>query len=234
MVTGITEPIVPIQRFWSIGNERSAIHGDYNRVIEAEVQRLISAGNRGDYIELKIPLLGEEQDVLFLLETVFPPAHLVIAVAGHIGKALSHIGKLLGFEVSVIDDRPEYANPENMPDADHIIVKEIGNAMEELKKTPDTFIVILTRGHQDDAKALKACIGSDITDIGMIGSKNKVALMRKDFIQHGWASSDDWDNIHAPISLDIDSNSVQEIAISIAAQMVLVKNCKVPASVLPG
>jgi len=228
-VSGITEGDVHLQRFWLTENERFTITGDYNREIEAEVQRLISAGNRGDCMELKIPLSGEDHDVLFLLETVFPPAHLVIAGAGHIGRALSHMGKLLDFEVTVIDDRPEYANPENLPDADHIIVKDIGKAMEELKKTLDTFVVILTRGHQDDAKALKACIGSDIAYIGMIGSKNKISLMRKDFIQHEWAASEDWDNIHAPVGLDIDSKSVQEIAISIAAQLVQVKNCKEPA-----
>lgn len=227
-VTDLSGSGVDIQRFWIPENEIHTIHGDYDGKIEAEVRRLLSAGNRSDYSELKIHLPGENHDVLFLLETVFPPAHLVIAGAGHIGKALSHLGKLLDFEVTVIDSRPEYANPANLPDADHVVVKDIGKAMEELKKTPDTFVVILTRGHLDDAKALKACIGTEIAYIGMIGSKNKIALMRNNFIEHGWATSKDWDNIHAPIGLDINSKSVQEIAISIAAQLVLVKNCKVP------
>jgi xanthine dehydrogenase accessory factor len=226
MVTDITEEGASIHRYWFTGNENSTIPDVYSRRIAAEVQLLLMAGNLYEYRELKIPVPGENLHVLFLLETVFPPAHLVIAGAGHIGKALSHLGRLLDFEVTVIDDRPEFANPVNLPDADHIIVKDVGKAMEELKKTHDTFVVIVTRGHQDDAKALKACIGSDIAYLGMIGSKNKIALMRKDFSHHGWASREDWDNIHAPIGVDIQSKSVQEIAMSIAAQLIFVKNSK--------
>ncbi|MCX6237141.1 MAG: XdhC family protein [Bacteroidia bacterium] len=231
MVTNVAESGIRIQRYWLTENENQTFPDNNGRKIAAEVQRLLSAGNPGDYRELKIPLPGEDHDVLFLLEPIFPLAHLVISGAGHIGKALTHIGKLLDFEVTVIDERTEYANPANLPDADHIILEDIGKALEELKKTTDTFVVIVTRGHKDDAKALKACIGSDVAFIGMIGSKNKVALMREDFIQHGWATPDEWKKIYAPIGLDIQSKSVQEIAISIAAQLVLVKNSKKSAYV---
>jgi len=222
---------VHIQRCWLTKNDGQIVPNDPDRRIAAEVERLLSEGKAGDYVELKIPLPGENHDLVFLLEPVFPPAHLVIAGAGHIGKALSHIGKLLDFEVTVIDDRSEYANPANLPDADHIIVENMGKAMEEVKKTPDTFIVIVTRGHKDDARTLKACIGSGTAYIGMIGSKNKVELMRQDFMLNGWAKPLEWERIHAPIGLDIQSKSVYEIAISIAAQLVQVKNCKKPAYV---
>ena len=141
-----------------------------------------------DYRELELTIPGEEPSSVFFLEPVFPPSNLVIAGAGHIGKALAHIGSMLNFEVTVIDDRAEYANSENIPDADHIIVKDIGEAMKELKKGDDTYVVIVTRGHKDDAAALKHCIGTDLAYTGMIGSKNKVAAMQKSFIENGWAS----------------------------------------------
>ena len=161
----------------------------------------------------------EEPASTFFLEPVFPPEQLIIAGAGHIGKALAHLGSMLGFDVTVIDDRQEFANSENLPDADHIIVKDIGDAMNELEKSNDTYVVIVTRGHKDDAAALKPCIGSDLAYTGMIGSKKKIAAMRTHFIENGWATSEQWDKIYAPVGLDIKSQTVEEIAVSIAAQL---------------
>jgi xanthine dehydrogenase accessory factor len=131
---------------------------------------------------------------------------------------------MLDFEVTVIDDRPEYANSENIPDADHILVEDIGLAMQKLKKSDDTYVVIVTRGHKDDAAALKPCIGSDLTYTGMIGSKKKIASMRMDFIENGLATEKQWNDIHAPVGLDIKSQTVEEIAVSISAQLVMVRN----------
>jgi xanthine dehydrogenase accessory factor len=170
--------------------------------------------------------IQEGEDELIFLEQVFPPPRLVIAGAGHIGKALAHLGNLLDFEVTVIDDREEYANSNNIPDADHLVVGNIGRAMEQVTKTPDTYLVILTRGHKDDAEALRACISSGAAYIGMIGSRKKIALMRGKFIAEGWALPEQWEKIHSPIGLDICSKTVQEIAVSIAAQLIQVRNQK--------
>ena len=100
-------------------------------------------------------MADEEPSSLFFLQPFFPPDQLIIAGAGHIGRALAHLGILLDFEVTVIDDRPEFANSGNIPDADHIIVKDIGEAMDELEKGDNTYVVIVTRGHKDDASALQ-------------------------------------------------------------------------------
>jgi xanthine dehydrogenase accessory factor len=173
---------------------------------------------------LSIP--DEEPSSLFFLEPVFPQEHLVIAGAGHIGRTLVHLADLLDFEVTVIDDRPEYANSVNIPEADHIIVNDIGESLKKLNKNNDTYVVIVTRGHKDDAAALRPCIGSDLAYTGMIGSVNKIASMRVNFIENGWATSKQWDTVHTPVGLDIKSRTVEEIAISIAAQLVLVRNSK--------
>lgn len=178
-----------------------------------------------------VDLLADErfqelEDELVFLEQVDPPPKLVIAGAGHIGKALAHLGNLLDFEVTVIDDRKEYANSNNIPDADHLIVGNIGRAMEQVTKTPDTYLVILTRGHKDDADALRSCISTGAAYIGMIGSRKKIALMRENFINNKWAAPEQWEKIHSPIGLDICSKTVQEIAVSIAAQLIQVRNQK--------
>jgi xanthine dehydrogenase accessory factor len=154
------------------------------------------------------------------MEPVFPLPRLIIAGAGHIGKALSHLGCLLDFEVTVIDSRLEFANNSRLPDADYIITGNIGELLKKQHKDRNTYIVIVTRGHSDDAEALSACIGSPAAYIGMIGSKPKVALMKKKFIEEGLASEAEWSSIHTPIGLDIGSKTVNEIAVSIAAQLV--------------
>jgi xanthine dehydrogenase accessory factor len=150
----------------------------------------------------------------------------LITGAGHIGKALAHLVNLLDFEVTVIDDRPEFANEMNIPDADHILTGNFDNIIRESAITGNTYIVIVTRGHKNDADALKCCIGSPASYIGMIGSKRKIALMREKFLQHGWATKQQWDRIHAPVGIDINSRTVQEIAVSIAAELIRVRNSK--------
>lgn len=165
---------------------------------------------------------GTKSDVY--LEPQLPLPHLVIAGAGHVGQAVAHIGHLLDFEVTVIDDRPEFANYGLVPEADHIIVKDIGKAIHDLPKTSDTYIVIVTRGHSRDADALKACIASGAAYIGMIGSGRKIALMRERFIDLGWATPGQFDHVFAPIGIDIQSKTVQEIAVSIAAELVKIRN----------
>jgi len=195
-------------------------------VIEPEISSLLAGSDSYDFREIQLPGNGEEPSRKIYLEPVIPPPRLIIAGAGHIGKALAKIGNMLDFEITVIDDRPEFANPENIPFANHIIADDIGKTIRRIDKTRDTFIVIVTRGHKDDSNALKACIDSDAAYIGMIGSKNKVALMRRDFIENGWATQEQWDKIYTPVGVDIGSKTVEEIAVSIAAQLIQVKNNK--------
>jgi Xanthine and CO dehydrogenases maturation factor, XdhC/CoxF family len=226
MVTGFTEETVLINRYWISDIFKPAIPEAFLAQIEPVVLNMISGGNPSDYRELELTIPDEEPSSLFFLEAVFPAAQLIIAGAGHIGKTLARLGDMLDFEVTVIDDRSEYANSENIPEANHIIVKDIGEALKDLKKENDTYVVIVTRGHKDDAAALKPCIGSELAFTGMIGSKNKIASMRASFIENGWASVKQWEAVHTPVGLDIKSRTVEEIAVSIAAQLVLVRNSK--------
>jgi xanthine dehydrogenase accessory factor len=165
---------------------------------------------------------GEKKmaEELLFLEPLFPLPRLVIAGAGHIGQAVARLGKLLDFEVTVIDDRAEYANRERFPEAERIVVEDIGRALENFQISSDTYIVIVTRGHRHDAEALRACIHSPAAYLGMIGSRRKIALMREKFISEGWASAAEFDRVHAPIGLQIGSKTIEEIAVSIAAELV--------------
>ncbi|MDH7513210.1 MAG: XdhC family protein [Clostridiales bacterium] len=166
----------------------------------------------------------ENQLNLLFLQPVYPLARLVIAGAGHVGQALTHLGKFLDFEVTVIDDRPEFASRERIPEADALIVGDIGKAVRDFPVSADTYIVIVTRGHRHDAEALNACVRSPAAYIGMIGSVRKVALMREKFLGEGWATAAEFDRVRAPVGLRIGSKTVEEIALSIAAELVLVRS----------
>jgi xanthine dehydrogenase accessory factor len=194
--------------------------------LKPEIAGLISSGDIYGFAERKIISAGEESSISCFLQPFFPPEKLVIAGAGHIGKVLAHLGSLLDFEVTVADDRIEYANKENIPDADHLVVGDIGAAMDSLAVGEKTYVVIVTRGHKDDALALKPCIGRKLAYTGMIGSSMKVASMRDDFLAKGWVTEEQWSLIHTPVGLPIGSQSVGEIAVSIAAELVLVRNSR--------
>ncbi|MDO9581119.1 MAG: XdhC family protein [Bacteroidales bacterium] len=224
VVTCLSEKTVLINRYWMSNTYKPSIPLHFLEKIEPVITRLIYSAKSSEYKEMELSIPGEEPSSTFFLETIFPPAQLVIAGAGHIGRALAHLGSILDFDVTIIDDRPEYANAENIPDADHILVKDIGEAMRKLRKSDNTYVVIVTHGHKDDASALKPCIGSDLAYTGMIGSRKKIATMRMNFIEKGWATEKEWDKIYTPIGIDIKSQTVQEIAVSIAAQLVLVRN----------
>jgi xanthine dehydrogenase accessory factor len=168
--------------------------------------------------------LPESRQTLFFLEPVAPLPRLLIVGAGHIGQALARQAAWLDFDVTVIDDRADYASRDRFAQGASLVVADIEGAVREFPVSPDTYIVIVTRGHSHDAEALRACLHSPAAYIGMIGSRHKVALMRERFLEAGWASAQEWDRVRAPIGLKIGSRTVEEIAVSIAAELVQVRS----------
>jgi xanthine dehydrogenase accessory factor len=152
-----------------------------------------------------------------------PLPRLIIAGAGHIGQALCRTGSRLGFRVIVLDERSDFAQSRRLPDADRIITGPVGRSLARLPLGPDAYIAIVTPGHAGDAEALRACVKRRSAYIGMIGSKNKVRIMRENFLKRGWASARQFDRVAAPIGLPIRSQTVEEIAVSIAAELVLTR-----------
>lgn len=169
------------------------------------------------------PRLLREGSVLLFAEPVHPPARLVIAGAGHVGRAVAQLGRFLDFEVIVLDDRREFADPDRLPGADAVIAGDIAANLAALPASPDDYFVIVTRGHRLDAEALAAVLGREAAYVGMIGSRSKVAAMRRDFLASGRATAEQWAGIHAPIGLQIRSRTPAEIAISIAAELALAR-----------
>ena len=157
---------------------------------------------------------------LLFIEPCCAKPELLIAGAGHVGKAVGKLAAMMGFQTIIVDDRPEFASRENLPDADEVVCGNIPQSIEDRKIKNNTFIVIVTRGHQHDGASLAACVNSPASFIGMIGSRRKSMLIRKSLLEKGIASKEVLERIVCPIGLDIGSVSVNEIALSIVSQLV--------------
>src|SRR5262249_31149724 len=157
------------------------------------------------------------------LEPLLPHPTLVIAGAGHVGGALVHYASRVGFDVVVIDDRASLCNRERLSEAKETIADNIVEAVRRHPKTPDTYVVIVTRGHRNDAVVLREVIHEPVAYIGMIGSKRKILTIYEEFIAEGIATAPELARVHAPIGLDIGGISVDEIALSIAPELVAVR-----------
>lgn len=191
-----------------------------NTTLEADVENQIT-----DILEKNSAGLFQQDDITTVfLEPLQPRPTLLIAGAGHVGQALCHIGSWLDFDIVIVDDRADFASAERLPEADEII---IGDIAEELRKYPKnhlTYVVIVTRGHQHDESALHSVVESDAKYIGLIGSRRKIKLIFDDLLDIG-IPQEKLQRVYAPIGLDINSKTVPEIAVSIASQLIQIRNC---------
>ena len=164
-------------------------------------------------------------------ETIDPPPKLLIVGAGHVGQALASLAHSLGFHVSVLDDRSDCASAERFPSASRHVA-EIESALRDWPIDAHTYVVIVTRGHRHDGKALAAVIDSPAKYLGLIGSKRKVKTIFEDLLAQG-APVDKLLRVHAPIGFEIGAVTVPEIAISIAAELVAVRRGRGDQAAMP-
>lgn len=160
---------------------------------------------------------------LVLAEPVVPRPVLLIVGGGHVGQAVAIQARWVGFDLTVIDDRPEYTQPSLFPNGTTLRCGDIAQEVARFPVDADTYIVLVTRGHRHDAVALAACIHRPAAYLGMIGSERKVALVKRDFLQTGRATPEEWERVFAPIGLEIGAQTVPEIAASIIAELIAVR-----------
>ena len=160
---------------------------------------------------------GGQMDVF--LEPILSKEMLYVFGAGHISQSMAAMAKKLGFQVVVIDPRPEYANTERFPQADSLMAEEYDSAFAKLNVDESSYIVIYTTGHVFDEDCLEFALGTKARFIGMIGSKKKVLDVRKRLLQKG-IPAERLDQVHAPIGLEIGAETPDEIAISILAEII--------------
>ena len=143
--------------------------------------------------------------------------------AGHVGQALEPILRYVNFTTKMIDDRPEFANRERYPDADEVVVIDsFLDAYQGMETDENSYIVIATRGHSGDYDVLKQTLKRTTAYVGMIGSKNKVAELYRLLREDGF-TQEDLDRVYSPIGTSIFAETPEEIAISIAGEMIKVR-----------
>lgn len=161
-------------------------------------------------------------DLEIFIEPILTPPKLYIFGAGHISLPLTKMSKLLGFNITVIDDRPDFAKAERFPEAERVLAGDFSESFGKLKMDKSSYIVIITHGHQHDELVLEWAVGTPAKYIGMIGSKTKVKTIYSHLLAKG-ISQEKLDSVHSPIGLEIESETPEEIAVSILAEIVKVR-----------
>jgi xanthine dehydrogenase accessory factor len=165
-------------------------------------------------------ICGGQLDVF--VEPVLPVPYAFIFGAGHISKSLSKAAMLAGFSTVVVDNRESFANRERFPEAAEVYAGEYEEIFPKLSINETSYVVIVTRGHRDDMRVLKLAIATPARYVAMIGSKRKVLNVVRELEREG-IDRTAFERIHAPMGLDIGAISPEEIAISVAAEMIAVR-----------
>ena len=152
-----------------------------------------------------------------------PRCRLLVVGGGHIGQAVGNLAADVDFDVWVLDDRAEYVSRERFPRAERLICGSIGPTLEQLEITRDTYAIIVTRGHGHDEEALYHLIDRGARYVGLIGSRRKIKLIFDDLEAEG-VSPESLARVYAPLGIDIGSQTVPEIAISILAELIAHRN----------
>jgi xanthine dehydrogenase accessory factor len=161
-------------------------------------------------------------DAQVMLELFERPTRLLIVGGGHVGLALARIGAIVGFSVAVLDDREEFANAERFPMVDEVVCGDVAESLDAMRFDETVYTVLVSRGHTVDALALRHTVSRGGAYVGMIGSRRRTATVLQMLRDEGFPA-EDLTRVHTPIGLDIGAETPEEIALSILAEIVLVK-----------
>ena len=187
------------------------------RSIAAALEEMVQKGAHADLIEVAD---AEGNPVRVVVELVRDKLHVVVFGGGHVGHAVAVMSAILGYRVTVVDDREEFASRKRLPDpAINLVVSDYDTASTKLNIGLNTAVVIVTRGHQFDEVCLRSVIRSEARYIGMIGSKRRVLAVFDRLNREGF-TRDELTRVHAPIGLRIGGRSPQEIGVSIVAEII--------------
>jgi xanthine dehydrogenase accessory factor len=164
---------------------------------------------------------GGQLDVF--VDPILPAPFLVVIGSGHVGKAVVHLAHWLGFRVAVSDDRPDFCNSEAVPDADEYYPVSMPELPTKLEITPWTYLVLTTRGSNVDVEGLPPIIETKAAYIGVIGSRRRWETTRRQLMDNG-ISEDVLKKVHSPIGLELNAQTPEEIAVSIMAEILMLRD----------
>jgi len=173
--------------------------------------------------KVKTAVMITIENLRFVIEPSFAPQIVYLFGAGHISKQVAMLAGQVNFQVSVLDDREEFANRDRFAEARKIkVLSSFEKAFSDLEINQNSFIVIVTRGHVHDKTVLKQALKSNAGYIGMIGSKKKRDTTYDSLLNQGFTRKD-LERVHAPIGLEIKAETPEEIGVSIVAEMIRVR-----------
>ncbi|MEZ4864672.1 MAG: XdhC family protein [Caldilineaceae bacterium] len=167
----------------------------------------------------------DQGSIKIFVEVQAQPSHLIIVGAGHIAVPLAAIAKLNDFEVTVIDDRAQFAHPARFPTVERVIAGPFRGELQKLRSNRalynnHTYIVLVTRGHQYDIESLLEVLDDPVAYIGMIGSQRRIRAVFELLENEQGIPPAKFDRIHAPIGIDIGARTPAEIAVCIMAEII--------------
>lgn len=160
--------------------------------------------------------------VEIFVEPIIPIPEMVIFGAGHISRQVSKIATVAGFRTTIVDNRPIYANAERFPEASAIYADSFEEAFQSIVPTDNTYLVIVTRGHQEDENVLRWAVNTNARYIGMIGSKRKIRTIAEHLKSEG-IPEERVERAYMPIGLDIGAVTPEEIAVAIVAEVIQIR-----------
>jgi len=197
-----------------------------NRVIQEALQALQDGQPRlleyafRDLEQGDVGVCGGEMEVF--VEPIQPPATVLVVGAGHVGSAVVFLAKWLGFRVVVSDDRPEFATPEALPGADEYVSGPLSGLPQQVPITAQTYIMLTTRGVAVDLEGLPSLLETPAAYIGIIGSRRRWETAARQLSEQG-VSRAQLARVTSPMGLELNAETPQEIALSMLAQIVLLR-----------
>lgn len=199
------------QKLWSVTCLEGACAGE---------KKLLDGNDMPEHFQTGVCKMGE--DMVFAEELWQAPV-CVICGAGHVGIPMIRLASFSGFKVIVVEDRPSFADQARKAGADRVICDSFEKGLEQIPGGLQTYFVVMTRGHRYDEVCLKMILKKSYAYTGMMASRGRAARMRTLLLEQGF-SQEKIEELHTPIGLSIHAKTPEEIAISVIAQMIEVKN----------
>jgi xanthine dehydrogenase accessory factor len=191
---------------------------------------------RSDVIERCADVLGDEEQSIIrlstgrelLFEPIGPRPTIYLFGGGHVCLAAAQAASICGFRIIVVDDREQFSNPDRFPMAERCVVGDFRDVFDQLDIDEYSYIVSSTRGHQFDEVVVEGAVKTQAAYIGMIGSKGKVAATWRNLEARG-VPREKLERVYAPIGLEIEADTPQEIGIAIVAEIIKVRRTAMKA-----
>lgn len=187
-------------------------------------KRLSCGAGAGAEGEQKVKALHDtESQTRIYRERIGRTPKMIICGAGHVSMPVIRMGKMLGFMVTVIEDRPKFADHARAAGADQVLCEPFADGLSKIRGDSDSWFIIVTRGHRYDTECLEAILRKPYAYVGMMGSRRRVAIV-KDQLEAKGVCREALDGVHTPIGLKIGAETPEEIAVSVMAEIIQVKN----------